>query len=140
MSSAARTARSASSSWSRGTPNTAITASPMNFSTTPPWRCTAACIASKYRAMTRRNSSGSSRSPRPVKPATSVNTTVTTFRAPAAMRSSQDPRAAPQRWQNLAESSFWAPHSPHPAMCEVYVRRWSRKRHRADLPDVAVPA
>ena len=35
--SAARTARSGSSSWARGTPNTPTTASPMNFSTTPPW-------------------------------------------------------------------------------------------------------
>ena len=32
----ARTARSASSSWAVGTPQTAITASPMNFSTVPP--------------------------------------------------------------------------------------------------------
>ena len=32
----ARTARSASSSWATGTPQTAITASPMNFSTSPP--------------------------------------------------------------------------------------------------------
>ena len=35
-SSAARTARSASSSWATGAPQTAITASPMNFSTVPP--------------------------------------------------------------------------------------------------------
>ncbi len=34
----ARTARSASSSWAVGAPNTAITASPMNFSTVPPSR------------------------------------------------------------------------------------------------------
>ncbi len=33
---AARTARSASSSWAKGAPHTAITASPMNFSTVPP--------------------------------------------------------------------------------------------------------
>ena len=35
-SSAARTDRSASSSWAVGVPHTAITASPMNFSTVPP--------------------------------------------------------------------------------------------------------
>ena len=35
---AARTARSASSSWAVGAPHTAITASPMNFSTVPPYR------------------------------------------------------------------------------------------------------
>jgi hypothetical protein len=38
ISAAARTARSASSSWRRGRPKTAITASPMNFSTVPPCR------------------------------------------------------------------------------------------------------
>ncbi len=37
-SSPARTARSASSSCAVGTPQTAITASPMNFSTVPPYR------------------------------------------------------------------------------------------------------
>jgi hypothetical protein len=47
MSAAARTARRASSSWSCGMPNTAITASPMYFSTVPPWRSIAARIASK---------------------------------------------------------------------------------------------
>ena len=36
MTIAARTARSGSSSCAIGTPNTAITASPMNFSTVPP--------------------------------------------------------------------------------------------------------
>jgi hypothetical protein len=35
--SAARTERSASSSRATGVPHTAITASPMNFSTTPPY-------------------------------------------------------------------------------------------------------
>ena len=38
MSKAARTARRASSSWICGMPKTAITASPMNFSTVPSWR------------------------------------------------------------------------------------------------------
>ena len=47
ISTAARTARSASSSCSTGTPNTAITASPMNFSTVPPCRSTIAFIRSK---------------------------------------------------------------------------------------------
>ncbi|OLE30652.1 MAG: hypothetical protein AUG43_02675 [Actinobacteria bacterium 13_1_20CM_3_68_10] len=35
---AARTARSGSSSWAIGAPKSATTASPMNFSTVPPWR------------------------------------------------------------------------------------------------------
>ena len=47
MSAAARTARKASSSCTTGTPNTAMTASPMNFSTVPPWRSIASRIASK---------------------------------------------------------------------------------------------
>ena len=38
ISAAARTARSASSSRTEGMPNTAMTASPMNFSIAPPWR------------------------------------------------------------------------------------------------------
>jgi hypothetical protein len=47
ISAAARTARSASSSCATGTPNTAITASPMNFSTVPPWRSTTAFMRPK---------------------------------------------------------------------------------------------
>ena len=47
MSVAARTARSASSSCATGTPKTAITASPMNFSTTPECRSSAVRISSK---------------------------------------------------------------------------------------------
>ena len=46
MSAAARTARRASSSWAVGMPNTAMTASPMNFSTVPPWCSTTARMAS----------------------------------------------------------------------------------------------
>ena len=46
MSAAARTARSASSSCRVGIPNTAMTASPMNFSTVPPWRSIAELIVS----------------------------------------------------------------------------------------------
>ena len=38
MLAAARTARSASSSWTVGSPKTAMMASPMNFSMVPPWR------------------------------------------------------------------------------------------------------
>ena len=45
ISTAARTARRASSSCTAGNPNTAITASPMNFSTTPPWRSTSPASA-----------------------------------------------------------------------------------------------
>jgi len=47
ISTAARHARNASSSCTTGTPNTAITASPMNFSTLPPCRSTISFIRSK---------------------------------------------------------------------------------------------
>ncbi|MDQ2909565.1 MAG: hypothetical protein M3R39_00840 [Actinomycetota bacterium] len=47
ISTAARTARNASSSCNTGTPNTAITASPMNFSTVPPCDSTIPFIRSK---------------------------------------------------------------------------------------------
>jgi hypothetical protein len=44
---AAATARSASSSRATGNPNTDSTASPMNFSMTPPWASTASVQARK---------------------------------------------------------------------------------------------
>ena len=44
---AARTARSASSSCETGIPKTAMTASPTNFSTVPPWRSMIARRSSK---------------------------------------------------------------------------------------------
>ena len=47
ISTAARTARSASSSCTRGSPKTAMIASPMNFSTTPPCRSSTAAISVK---------------------------------------------------------------------------------------------
>ena len=80
ISAAARTARRASSSWTLGIPNTAITASPMNFSTVPPWRSMIARISEKYRFITPRRTSGSSSSPSAVEPVTSQNTAVTTLR------------------------------------------------------------
>ncbi len=63
-----------------GTPNTAITASPMNFSTEPPCRSTIPLIRSKYRASSARSASGSVDSPSAVEPTTSQNSTDTTFR------------------------------------------------------------
>jgi hypothetical protein len=78
---AARNDLSASSSCTTGTPKTAITASPMNFSTEPPCCSTIAFMRSKYRARTTRSASGSRRSPSSVDPVTSQKRTVTTFRA-----------------------------------------------------------
>jgi hypothetical protein len=80
ISSAARTARSASSSCTAGTPKTAITASPMNFSTVPPWYSTICFIRSKYDARSVRSRSGSTDSPRAVEPVRSQKRMVTVLR------------------------------------------------------------
>ena len=57
-----------------------MTASPMNFSTVPPWSSTIPFIRSKYRANRARNASGSFVSPSEVEPVTSQKSTVTVFR------------------------------------------------------------
>ena len=49
----------------RGTPNTPSTASPMNFSTTPPWASIAARAMAKYAPSIRSTSSGSAVSTAP---------------------------------------------------------------------------
>ena len=95
IASAARTARSGSSSWAVGAPKTAITASPMNFSTVPPWRSSSARTRAWYGESRPRTSSGSSRSACAVKPTRSTKTMVTVLRSsPPAARS---PRAARRR-------------------------------------------
>ena len=108
ISPAARTARSASSSWSTGTPNTATTASPMNFSTVPPCRSRTTRIASNQRPMIERRDSGSRRSPSPVDPVTSANTTVTTLRISRMGSGAASP--PPHDMQNRAASGFSVPH------------------------------
>src|SRR5215213_5801944 len=84
IASAARTARSGSSSWATGAPKTAITASPMNFSTVPP-RCSS---SERRRSWNGRRiastSSGSSVSARAVKPTRTV-TTLRSRRGPLAI-------------------------------------------------------
>jgi hypothetical protein len=80
MASAARTALTASSSWATGIPNTAMTASPMNFCTVPPWASSTARMRPYQRAMSCDSDSGSSRSPSSVEPVTSPKTTVTSLR------------------------------------------------------------
>ena len=74
-SSAARTARSASDSVATGVPHTAITASPMNFSTTPPYRPITVVAVSKYAESSSRTSSGSRASESGVKPTRSQKRT-----------------------------------------------------------------
>jgi hypothetical protein len=102
-STAARAARSASSSDATGIPNTAITASPMNFSTVPPCRSSTRDTTSNQRPRIRRRSSASSVSPRCVDPAMSVNRTVTVLRISA--DGGGAPIRAPQRAQNCAPGS-----------------------------------
>ena len=94
-----------------GMPNTAMTASPMNFSTLPPWRSITAAISSK-RPITRRSASGSSRSPSAVEPVTSANTIVTTFRT-SAVGAPGSPSGVAQFWQNRARSAFSSPQVGH---------------------------
>ena len=92
-----------------------MTASPMNFSTVPPWRSMTPRISAKYRVITSWRASGSRRSPSAVKPLTSANTTVTVLRAwrsPTAGPASDDPQAK----QNLAPSTAASPHLGHAAM------------------------
>src|SRR6185437_10230402 len=78
---AARTARRASSSWQIVAPKTAITASPMNFSTAPPCATMADFAASKYRSIICRHDSGSSISASAVDPTRSMNKIATFFLA-----------------------------------------------------------
>ena len=113
---AARTALSASSSRTVGTPNTAITASPMNFSSVPPWRSIATLATSKYEAIRPRIASGSRRSPSDVEPATSQKSTVTTFRC---SRFGAASSGAAHALQKRAPSGFSAPHAAQVATGQV---------------------
>ena len=79
--SAARTARSASSSCAWGMPNAAMTASPANFSTSPPWVMTQWETLSKYCWTRRRAISGSVPVISAVEPTRSTNRTVASLRS-----------------------------------------------------------
>jgi hypothetical protein len=121
-SSAARTARSASSSWAVGVPHTAITASPMNFSTSPPCRSTICLAASKYLDRSSRTSSASRCSESVVKPTRSANRTDTRRRSVAgpvplgataaggASGRASALRGEPHSPQNLLSGVFGAEH------------------------------
>src|SRR5487761_509926 len=104
----ARTARIASSSWTWGRPNTAMTASPMNFSGRPRKACSSSVAASKNRPITSRARSGSRDWARPVESTRSANRTVTILRSwvPRSM-----PTTAPQLEQNLALAWRGWPHT-----------------------------
>jgi hypothetical protein len=80
-SSPARTARSASPSVATGVPQAAITASPMNFSTTPPYRPITVRASPKYSDSSSRTDSGSRASDSGVNPTKSQNSTEHTRRS-----------------------------------------------------------
>src|SRR5215217_6952877 len=122
ISTEARMARSASSSCTTGMPNTAMTASPMNFSTVPPCRSRTRRVVRKKRDTTCRTVSGSRRSPSSVEPAMSAKTTVTVLRA---LRSNSGAAASgmPQAEQKRASFGPNLPHAPHTAMARSLNRR-----------------
>ena len=109
----ARTARSASSSCATGTPHTAITASPMNFSTAPLYRPITTRHCPKYALSNSRTSSASLDADNGVNPTRSANNTDVT------RRSATGPAAEPEVEKGdpvltvdeaLEDSA--APHSP----------------------------
>ena len=118
MAMAAATALSASSSWARGTPNTAMTESPMYLSTVPPCWATMAPSSRKAVSTSRATTSGSVRSAREVKPTTSAKRTVASLRSSTpvgAARGEVPFRPAPHRPQNRWPSVTVAPHDGHPS-------------------------
>ncbi|SPE60453.1 hypothetical protein SBV1_420007 [Verrucomicrobia bacterium] len=112
MARAARTARAGSSSRACRAPNTAIMASPMCFSTVPPWALIKASSRCQSELMCACRSSGSCRSANDVKPEKSANRTVTCLRWPASnpagagtgakLAAALDLAAWPQAGQNRA--------------------------------------
>ena len=114
--SAARTARSGSSSCDTGAPNTATTASPMNFSTVPPNRSSSSRARSWYVRSSARTSSGSLSSARAVEPTRSVKTTLTTLRSSRRAVVGVAASDVPHAEQNFAASAFSAPQVGHAAM------------------------
>ena len=101
--SAARTARSGSSSCASGTPKTPTTASPMNFSITPPWDSMRARQICWYSRSRREISSASKRSPSAVDPTRSQNRAVMTLRS---SRTGVVSSLVPQSPQNRLSSGF----------------------------------
>src|SRR5262245_38367040 len=118
---AALTARSASSSVAGGVPQTAMTASPMNFSTVPPYREMSRRQVSKYLDRSSRTSSASRDSESVVNPTRSAKRTETRRRSAAcfsgtagggvaAAGASATSSELPQSPQNRFPGGFEAPH------------------------------
>src|SRR3989441_3486271 len=106
---AARSARSASSSRTIGTPKVAMTESPMNFWTVPPQASIVEVMPEKTRWRRPRQRSGSKRSPSVVDPVMSAKRTVTSLRSSIA----RSPTAAPQAGQKRAPAGIAAEHWGH---------------------------
>ena len=102
---AARTARSASSSWAWGSPNTAMTASPTYFSARPRSDSSSAVTRLKKAATTSRKRSGSRSDASRVDPTMSANMIVTTLRSAVVA----EPTGVPHRGQNRAPGGSGAP-------------------------------
>ena len=154
---AARTARSASPSVATGVPHTAITASPMNFSTTPPYRRITVLAVSKYAESSSRTSSGSRASDSGVKPTRSQNRTEHSRRSATGrrLRLAGDGGGRGSRVERPAAVAA----EPEPGRDRLAARRaglgqrrsaldrrsacrrhsWSRTRHTAALARSALP-
>jgi hypothetical protein len=136
-SSPARTARSASSSWATGTPHTAITASPMNFSTVPPYRPITVRHWPKYRDRSSRTSSASRDSDSVVNPTRSPNSTEVTRRSAIGRSGSGGgatpaPNTAPHWPQNRPPSSG-APQEAHSATRAIEPPQSRQNLRSADI-------
>ena len=122
---AALTARSGSSPCATGAPKTAITASPMNFSTVPPNASISERTRAKYGVRIARTSSGSSFSARAVKPTRSAKSTVTTFRS-SAKPCDRSGSGSAQARQNFAIGGFSCPQLGQVIIGKAYGRRGKR--------------
>ena len=100
-------------------PKTAITASPTNFSTDPPWCSSVLRATSNQRPITRRSDSGSCRSPSVVELLTSLKRTVTVLRTSrGGVRGAAS--GAPHALQKRASSGFSRPHAGQAGIRRVY--------------------
>ena len=104
----ASTARSGSSSWAAGAPNSASMPSPATWSTAPPKPSIARTMRCTAPSTTVLKSSGSRRSANPVEPTMSANSALTTLRASRA--GGRVSRATPQAGQKRASCATGSPH------------------------------
>ncbi len=114
-------------------PNTAIAASPMNFSTTPPWRSTMVLTRSNERVRRPRSVSGSICSPMAVDPTRSQKRTVTVLRDSALAAAATS--AAPQDCRTANRPGSRSPqvgqvHRVHREGLLHWARRFAHPRRR----------